>query len=442
MIKNSKIYFYLLILLFSKTIYASNSSSFLVSQKAFNNYDFGQVLVEYSKQNDNYNSIYDNNYIDELISAVVTENIILAEKISNKILLIKPDNQEAKLASMAIAFNKNNENKLKQLRLDVNQNKNEIIEFIFFQGDKIKTKKDISNSLLEIVKTSYSNNHNNNQYSNNYNFLLFYTTLSVLINNENYESVFIKAQLLQMINKYIFAEATFLKIPEKSNYFLDAQKNIAYNYSRENVFVDAENKIIAIVKNNNEDYEIKKILADFYRIKKKYGTAIDLYSELIKKNFDDLWYMFYLRGICYEQSGNWENAELDFLESLSIKKDSPNVLNYLAYGWIERDIKIDESFVMLTDAYNANPDSHYILDSLAWAYYKKKDYIKAAELMEKVIDMVPGEAISLDHLGDIYLAMNRKREAIYFWRQARDLSEPEDNIVDKIEFKLKEYNAG
>ena len=134
-------------------------------------------------------------------------------------------------------------------------------------------------------------------------------------------------------------------------------------------------------------------------------------------------------------------AELDFLQSLKIKRDSPNVLNYLAYGWIERDIRIDESFVMLKDAYNANPDSHYILDSLAWAYFKKKDFVKAAELMEEVIDMVPGEAISLDHLGDIYFAINRKREAAYYWKQARDLATPEDKIIESIEIKLRKYNA-
>ena len=104
-------------------------------------------------------------------------------------------------------------------------------------------------------------------------------------------------------------------------------------------------------------------------------------------------------------------------------------------------MKIDESFVMLTDAYNANPDSYYILDSLAWAYFKKKNYEKAAELMEEVIDMVPGEAISLDHLGDIYFAMNRKREAAYFWKQAKDLAKPDDNLIEKIEKKLKKYNA-
>ena len=96
---------------------------------------------------------------------------------------------------------------------------------------------------------------------------------------------------------------------------------------------------------------------------------------------------------------------------------------------------------MLVDANNANPDSHYILDSLAWAYFKKKNYVKAAELMEEVIDMVPGEAISLDHLGDIYLALNRKREAIYFWRQAKDLAKPEDEITENIQKKLSEHDA-
>ena len=66
---------------------------------------------------------------------------------------------------------------------------------------------------------------------------------------------------------------------------------------------------------------------------------------------------------------------------------------------------------------------------------------KIIKLMEEVIDMVPGEAISLDHLGDIYFAMNRKREAMYFWRQAKDLAKPEDEITDKIQMKLKEYDA-
>ena len=336
-------------------------------------------------------------------------------------------------------INSNNKKNLRELRFNTDNQKNDLFEFIFFLNDQVKTKIDISNSFLEIVRSSYSKQSSN--YSQNYNFLLFYTSLAILVNNQNYEAIFIKGQLLQMIDDYIFAEVTYQKIPKQSEYFTDAQRNIAFNYSRENGFDDIENKIKLIIANNNEDYEINKILADFYRIEKKFDLAIKLYSELIQKNPNDLWYTLYLRGICYEQSDNWEKAEVDFLQSLKIKRDSPNVLNYLAYGWLERDIRIDESFVMLVDANNANPDSHYILDSLAWAYFKKKNYVKAAELMEEVIDMVPGEAISLDHLGDIYLALNRKREAIYFWRQAKDLAKPEDEITENIQKKLSEHDA-
>ena len=436
MLKNSKISLFLLSFFFSGAIFASESASYLISQTAFNNYDYNQVLSEYKNLPEEN---FKNDYLDELISAVIIEDVKLAQNISKKIMLIDPSNQEAKLVSIVIALKNDKTAILQDLRFEENNIKNELFEFLFFLNDKIKKNIDVSNSFLELVRSSFSKNTNNSY--KNYNFLLFYTSLSILINEENYEAILIKGQLLQMINNYFFAESTYLKIPESNNYFIDAQRNIAFNYSQENGFSDVEEKITSIVKKNNNDYEIKKLLADFYRIEKKYNIAIEIYSELIDKKPNDLWYTYYLRGICYEQSDNWEKAELDFLQSLKIKSNSPNVLNYLAYGWIERDIKIDESFEMLTDAYNANPESHYILDSLAWAYFKKKDYIKAAELMEKVIDMVPGEAISLDHLGDIYFAMNRKREAIYFWRQAKDLARPEDEIISKIEIKLKDYNA-
>ena len=62
--------------------------------------------------------------------------------------------------------------------------------------------------------------------------------------------------------------------------------------------------------------------------------------------------------------------------------------------------------------------------------------------MEEVTIRAPGEAISLDHLGDIYFAMGRQREAIYMWKQASDLAEPEDDILDGIQKKLDMYNAG
>jgi len=149
-----------------------------------------------------------------------------------------------------------------------------------------------------------------------------------------------------------------------------------------------------------------------------------------------------MRGICYERINNWKSAEEDLLKSLDINPESPQVLNYLAYSWIEKNVFLNESLKMLKKAYGKNPKSHYILDSLAWAHFKKNNLKIASKLMEEVIIRSPVEAISLDHLGDIYFALGRKREALYMWRQAKDLAEPEDDIIDNILAKLKKHNAG
>ena len=75
-------------------------------------------------------------------------------------------------------------------------------------------------------------------------------------------------------------------------------------------------------------------------------------------------------------------------------------------------------------------------------FFKNNNLDKAVQLMEEVISLAPGEAISLDHLGDIYFALNRKREASYLWKQAKDLAEPDENITESLEKKLEEYYAG
>ena len=432
-----KLLIFLFILFFNNNIVAFNSSSYLISQSAFKNYDFTTVLHEFANNNRNFQN---NNHIEELISSTITVNMKLANQISKQILLYEPDNQEARLVLMTNYLINNNKKEFMKLRLDSSRNKNELIEFIFFLDEKLKKKREISISLLEIVKSAYLNKNIN--FDTNYNFLLFYSSLAILINSNNFEAHFIRAQLFQIIELYVQAESGYLKIDKSSSYYIDAQRSIAYNFSKIYEFEIAEIKIKEIIEDNNNRYYLKKILADFYRIEKKYSKAIEHYSELIEEDNNDVWNLYYLRGICYEKQNLWDLAEKDFLKSLEIKDDSPNVLNYLAYGWIEKNLYIDKAFLMLSKAYEANPDSYYILDSLAWAYFKKNDLVKAAELMEKVIDMVPGEAISLDHLGDIYFAMNRKREARYFWNQAKDLAEPDDNIKEKIIIKLNKYYAG
>ena len=429
-----KQFFICLLIAFNTSVFATSSSNFLISQLAFKNYDYPATLLNF---NADKIKLSQDQLLDKAIAAIITEDITLAKDIANKILEKNKNNQEAYIIKISSLFLDKKFNQIKELRDKLDQ-PNELLDFIFFTNNSLKDGSTISRSLVEIVASSFSNNE---QRRLNYNFLLFYTSLAKLIDPKNERAIIIKAELFDQVGQFEVARDTFEKIGKESPYYLDAQSSLAINYLYNSSYEDAENKILSILQNNNNNYALKKILGDFYRYNKKYDLALSIYNQMIEENRGDIWNIYYMRGICFEQLGDWDLAEKDFLKSLEIKPDSPNVLNYLAYGWVEREMKLDRSLQMLEEAYEANPESFYIIDSLAWAHFKKNNLSEAARLMEMVIDIAPGEAISLDHLGDIYYAMNRKREAIHFWQQALELAEPDDEIEENVKIKLEKFNG-
>ena len=430
-----KLLIFYLITAFSMPVMAYTSSNFLISQLAYKNHDYETSLFDFNIDTTKYPN---NDLLDKLIASVILENLEFANNISDNILKFEKDNQEAYLVKLVNLLLDNKSNEIKKLYSDT-KTKNDLIDFIFFNDDLLKDNQTISKSIIDIVTSSFSNSDG---YSLNYSFLLFYTSLARMIDISNDRATLIKGELFQKIGNDKDARLMFKEINQDSDFYLDAQINLALNYSFYLSYDEAIKNINKLLEKNNNLYPIKKILADTHRIEKNYKLAIQLYNEMIERNENDLWSIYYLRGICFERLGQWDKAEKNFLKSLDLKPDSPNVLNYLAYGWVERNIRLDQSLEMLKAAYAANPESSYIIDSLAWAYFKKNNYTEAAKLMEKVIDIAPGEAISLDHLGDIYYAMNRKREAIHFWQQALELAEPEDEIEVNVRSKLDKFNAG
>ena len=65
------------------------------------------------------------------------------------------------------------------------------------------------------------------------------------------------------------------------------------------------------------------------------------------------------------------------IESLKILPDQAHVLNYLAYSWIDKGINLDKGLEMLKKAIEIRKNDGYIIDSLGWAYYAKKNYVEA-----------------------------------------------------------------
>ena len=171
--------------------------------------------------------------------------------------------------------------------------------------------------------------------------------------------------------------------------------------------------------------------------------SIKFYDEAvlrIKKVSSEHWDLLYSRGMAYERNNQWELAEKDFLKILELRPNEPDVLNYLGYSWIEKDINLDQAKKFILKAVNLRPRDPYIVDSLGWAYYNLKEYNKAVEELERAVSLKPTDPIINDHLGDAYLKVNRELEALYQWKKAIQFNSEEDLRI-KIEDKIKKFNA-
>ena len=179
--------------------------------------------------------------------------------------------------------------------------------------------------------------------------------------------------------------------------------------------------------------------ADLLRRYKNYEMSINQYSlildsidvshELYSKTTDG-------RGIAYERSGKWQNAEKDFLSSLNKEPNQPYVINYLAYSWVEKGIKIEESLEMLRKANQLKKNDGYIIDSLGWALHKLKRYKEAKEYLQQAVTLMPSDPIVNDHYGDTLWMNGNKLQARYYWNYVLKLEETEEKLKETVKNKL------
>ena len=150
------------------------------------------------------------------------------------------------------------------------------------------------------------------------------------------------------------------------------------------------------------------------------------------------WGLYYQRGISYERSRQWPKAEADFRRALELQPDQPDVLNYLAYSWVDRgeSERFAEAERMLNRAVELRPNSAHIIDSLAWVKYRTGRYQEAVTLLERAIEIMPLDPTLLDHLGDAYWRVGRLQEARFQWQRALR-NNPESELRAQLERKAE-----
>ncbi len=212
------------------------------------------------------------------------------------------------------------------------------------------------------------------------------------------------------------------------------------------IYIKEENnnkafKLLSDSYNNLANKNVYEIFdyAEFLKNNEKFLESIPLYSLIIDKVEKN--HPLYAestdgRGISYERTNEWIKAEKDLLASLKANPDQAYVINYLAYSWIEKGIKIEESLDMLEKANKLKSNDPYITDSLGWALFKLKRYKEAKDYLQLAVKLLPGDPIVNDHYGDVLWKNGKEIQARYYWNYVLSLEKTEEKLKEIVQEKL------
>lgn len=128
--------------------------------------------------------------------------------------------------------------------------------------------------------------------------------------------------------------------------------------------------------------------------------------------------LHYTRGLLLSDRLNRpEDAIEDLTKYLALNPSDAKAQNALGYTLLSVEGKIDEAFILLQTAYQSEPESPAINDSIGWAYYLKGDAKKALPYLEYAYEQMDEAEIGA-HLGEVLWALKEYDEAKLVWHEA------------------------
>lgn len=252
-------------------------------------------------------------------------------------------------------------------------------------------------------------------------YVLLYARIAEYLTPDNVDAILMTAELLENLQRYELATAAYRRVPRDhpSYYLAELGRGEALRRSDK---VDAAVEVLQQLSQTHGDVPVVHVSAgDLYRQLEQFDKSAQAYDRALQiytEREDQQWFVYYARGISYERLGEWEKAEADFRKALELNPEHPQVLNYLGYSMVEKQVNLDEALDMIERAVAARPDSGYIIDSLGWVLYRLGRYEEAVGHMERAAELEPVDPVVNDHLGDVLWAVGRYKEAEFQWHRA------------------------
>jgi tetratricopeptide (TPR) repeat protein len=137
-------------------------------------------------------------------------------------------------------------------------------------------------------------------------------------------------------------------------------------------------------------------------------------------------------GLAYDRLGDYKSCDSIYEKALSLNPEDALLNNNYAYSLSERGIELDRALKMSELSLTADSNNSSYLDTYGWIKFKQGKYDESLVYIEKAIDTGKPSGEVYEHLGDIYIKLNKKQDAVKAYEKSLDLNPGNDDVKKKL----------
>jgi tetratricopeptide (TPR) repeat protein len=231
----------------------------------------------------------------------------------------------------------------------------------------------------------------------------------------------------------------FKAIPDTDEHYVEARLQLAYLYDKQSDYDAAIADLNQALTKKPDDPEIMGYLVGVYQEKKDYPNAIDWAKRMVALQPRNDKYHFTL-GALYDEDKQKQLGVEEMHQAISINPSNAPALNYLGYSYAESGTHLEEAERLIKRALIIEPEDGFYVDSLGWVYYRRGEYQKAVDQLERAVNLTGSDPTITEHLGDAYAKVGKGRDAQHQYEDALKKAQDADQI-ERLKLKIAAPSA-
>lgn len=177
-----------------------------------------------------------------------------------------------------------------------------------------------------------------------------------------------------------------------------------------------------------------------------YAGALGAYQAAIALDSEDadavmrLARLHFGLGEAAERRGDEARAQEHFraaaeaaMRVVPSRQRSPEALNFAAYALAVAGMELEKAEELVKEALARDASNGAYMDTLGWILYRRGEHEAALKAIMRALELEGDDPVIIDHLGDVYQALNQPEKARELWERSLQLDAQNVRIRRKLE---------